>query len=375
MRTPTASQIVFLVGEGKTLPIALTGELVCVGRSAENTIRVEEPTVSEHHAELTRQEGAWRCRDLGSMNGTRVNGEPLVGAEPRELRDGDHLAFGAVGAIYRDSPAPASPEIGAVLENAYYLEEFLGEGPGYENFRAEDLTDDARPVSLRIFPPPIVRLMGGFAALEREFARVQAVPHPNLIRLLALRPRGDGGALLASEWIQGMSLLNVLRRRRALTPREALRLLLPPAAAAVDHARKSGLPGVDLDPRPILLAFAGPAPANEAPLDARLETWPPFVLKASPQLTSPGDPNATDPALTPGESGSPVPALAALACELLGHPLSGGAERPGPRRGRTLIACLGDAGNEVLAQGLSASDARFPSAVEFVQTLARAVDL
>ncbi len=46
------------------------------------------------HAELTHQGGLWVLRDLGSTNGTTVNGRRVVGAAV--VRDGDQVGFGQI---------------------------------------------------------------------------------------------------------------------------------------------------------------------------------------------------------------------------------------------------------------------------------------
>jgi len=74
--------------------IALTGERVDIGRSVEGDGRIDDPQVSRLHAELRLAGRAWTLRDLGSTNGTFVNGERLSRA--RELNPGDHVAFGSL---------------------------------------------------------------------------------------------------------------------------------------------------------------------------------------------------------------------------------------------------------------------------------------
>jgi pSer/pThr/pTyr-binding forkhead associated (FHA) protein len=53
---------------------------------------VEDDTVSRRHAVLELREGTWRLRDLGSSNGTWVNGRR---ASDVEVRRGDELQLGA----------------------------------------------------------------------------------------------------------------------------------------------------------------------------------------------------------------------------------------------------------------------------------------
>lgn len=48
-----------------------------MGRDSDNTIAIDDPHVSAEHAELRYERGQWWLRDLGSSNGTVLNGEPV----------------------------------------------------------------------------------------------------------------------------------------------------------------------------------------------------------------------------------------------------------------------------------------------------------
>ncbi|MFF1257159.1 MULTISPECIES: FHA domain-containing protein [unclassified Streptomyces] len=63
-----------------------------IGRDPANGLRLSHETVSRVHAELSRQGGMWVLRDLGSTNGTSVNGRRVVGAAV--VQDGDQVGFG-----------------------------------------------------------------------------------------------------------------------------------------------------------------------------------------------------------------------------------------------------------------------------------------
>jgi diguanylate cyclase (GGDEF)-like protein len=69
----------------------LTHDRTVVGRSPEAQIRLRDDGISRAHAELLVEDGRVRVRDLGSTNGTFLNGER---ADARELRDGDKLSVG-----------------------------------------------------------------------------------------------------------------------------------------------------------------------------------------------------------------------------------------------------------------------------------------
>jgi hypothetical protein len=63
-----------------------------IGRDPASGLRLNHETVSRVHAELSRQGGLWVLRDLGSTNGTTVNGRRVIGATV--VKDGDQIGFG-----------------------------------------------------------------------------------------------------------------------------------------------------------------------------------------------------------------------------------------------------------------------------------------
>jgi hypothetical protein len=77
-------------GTGHVFPLGL--EPVTIGRDADNTIILGDPEVSRHHAEIAMQGGKWVIRDLGSANGTVVNGQSV--GKPQELGPDDTIQVG-----------------------------------------------------------------------------------------------------------------------------------------------------------------------------------------------------------------------------------------------------------------------------------------
>ena len=60
---------------------------------------VDDPTVSRSHARITREAGRFFIEDLGSSNGTLVNGARLRPGEKQVIRSGDSVQFGGMGAF------------------------------------------------------------------------------------------------------------------------------------------------------------------------------------------------------------------------------------------------------------------------------------
>ncbi len=67
-----------------------------IGRSSDNSIQFNDETVSRFHAVIAHEsEGAAKLTDLGSTNGTYLNGNRVEKQKPVKLRDGDRIQIGA----------------------------------------------------------------------------------------------------------------------------------------------------------------------------------------------------------------------------------------------------------------------------------------
>jgi pSer/pThr/pTyr-binding forkhead associated (FHA) protein len=79
----------------------LEADRTTVGKAAENDLSLaEDPTASHLHALLERFSAGWCVIDLGSSNGTWVNGERIWSS--RRLRHGDEVRVGQTRLIFRD---------------------------------------------------------------------------------------------------------------------------------------------------------------------------------------------------------------------------------------------------------------------------------
>jgi predicted component of type VI protein secretion system len=70
----------------------LGGDQLTVGRDSTNDVVINDAEISRRHARLTFQGGKYILEDLGSTNGTFVNGQRLAG--PRVLKAGEVVSFG-----------------------------------------------------------------------------------------------------------------------------------------------------------------------------------------------------------------------------------------------------------------------------------------
>ncbi len=73
-----------------------------IGRAPSCDFTVADISVSRWHARLQKQDDNWLLSDLGSTNGTRLNGWRVTGAVP--VRPGDQITFGNASFLVKDNP-------------------------------------------------------------------------------------------------------------------------------------------------------------------------------------------------------------------------------------------------------------------------------
>ncbi|MCE9666828.1 FHA domain-containing protein [Myxococcus stipitatus] len=98
-------------GAGQLVPVQ-QGPLV-LGRSSSSDLRLQHPSISRRHAQLTRQGDDYFLKDLGSQNGTFLNRVRVVAEVP--VMPGDEISLGNAVLRLRGPGTPSSPHIPAPL--------------------------------------------------------------------------------------------------------------------------------------------------------------------------------------------------------------------------------------------------------------------
>ena len=84
-------------------------DVAILGRSFDSDVRIDDLTVSRRHAKIERSDNAYFIEDLGSGNGTRVNGRPITRVQ---LEDNDEVAICQSLFVFRSQVEEAKPEAG-----------------------------------------------------------------------------------------------------------------------------------------------------------------------------------------------------------------------------------------------------------------------
>jgi pSer/pThr/pTyr-binding forkhead associated (FHA) protein len=141
-------------GRSETNTLKLMDGVNSIGRHDDCLIRIRSSQVSRRHCELHLDMGKLIVRDLGSSNGTFVNGKRVLGQQA--LKPGDVLTVGGVtlkldraqDAAARESPATTAPKPGdtAVVDAIAIEEEDLGLEEEFE------IDIDEEPAHMDIIP-------------------------------------------------------------------------------------------------------------------------------------------------------------------------------------------------------------------------------
>ncbi len=91
------------------MDFAMAADTIAIGSAPGNDLVIDDRTVSRRHATITRLNGSIRLADLGSTNGTSVNGSRISAAV--EIIDGDEISFGAAAFRFANPPGGGAPKM------------------------------------------------------------------------------------------------------------------------------------------------------------------------------------------------------------------------------------------------------------------------
>jgi DNA-binding NtrC family response regulator len=227
-------------------PLPPSGE-VLIGRAPEAQLCLPEPSISRHHARLVVAEGEIRLEDLGSHNGTRIDGERLHG--PRTLLLGDVIMLGDVTLVlHREAPPGRRvPSALGPAEMQAHLETEIERALRYQRPLALVCLGFGQTETRLPLDRPRV-----LAALAPELRRMDEVCFLGQAELLVLLPEldGDEARAAAERLLRCLAWTGAVRAGQASCPLDACdsEALMAAARAAARVAR----PGAVADPSSVV---------------------------------------------------------------------------------------------------------------------------
>ncbi|MDA3961320.1 MAG: serine/threonine-protein kinase [Planctomycetota bacterium] len=254
--------------------LAVEGEMI-LGRSPDCALQLQAEGVSRQHAKVCLAAGgSVQLEDLGSSNGTRVNGRKIPG--PVRLRDGDTILLGRAE-IHFSQPSAASdtdsapvsaisdttrirairqPEsLVGELVGGYRIGEMLGKGRFGATYRARQLSLD-RNVALTAFWTGIGADDPGAAdGLLQKIRNASAISDPSIAQL---HECGRDADLLwcTAEFVDGDDLAQLMNRESQL-PIELALLVAERTARGLLAAHEQGVVHGDVRPGTIKVTRSG----------------------------------------------------------------------------------------------------------------------
>jgi len=246
-----------------------------IGRGKDAHLRIDLKSVSRQHCrlEVDDETGALSVVDMGSQNGTLLNGHRIDRAL---VRSGDRVQCG-VTAMDIELPDAAEPlrtprpraltpmpaashapspsdEIAAALEQmGLTVHERVELGSPVAVYRAHraDLDQDVRVKAVRVDDEESA------GRLLREAKLAAKMRHPGIVQIYDVR-RSHGLVVIIYEWVVGRTLAQEIARRRRIDPVRALEIGAE-VTAALGHAHLLGIVHRNITPATIVLTATGEA--------------------------------------------------------------------------------------------------------------------
>jgi pSer/pThr/pTyr-binding forkhead associated (FHA) protein len=251
-------------------------------------LAASDASASRHHFLLEVNPPLARLRDLGSLNGTHVNGvrhggrragespgdaAARVGAEV-DLRDGDEIRVGATVFRVEGAAPPASADRRAPAESRgdegkeehapagrtvgpYEIERLLGKG-GMGAVYLARRPGGGEPVALKVLLPKMQVDEVAQEIFIREIEVTRALRHPNVVGLLDFG-RHEGRFYFALEYCPGGSVEALRERLGGRVPLATTLRIAVDALAGLAAAHEAGFVHRDLKPDNVLLGEDGAA--------------------------------------------------------------------------------------------------------------------
>lgn len=286
----------------------VTGTLI-VGRQAGCNVVLDDQRVSRRHAAFIVAGERCEVVDLGSRNGTFVNGQRV---ERCVLKAGDALQVG--GTLFRYGEKPAFGLHGQAL-GGYEILEVVGSGGMGKVYRARQISMD-RIVALKVLHKHLTNDSAFVEQFVREARAAGRLDHSNVIHVYDVG-KTDDTYYFSMEFVEGVPVSRLLERG-PLPLRQAVDIVLAIAQALL-YAHNQGIVHGDVKPHNMMVGESG---VKLADLGLARSLSHPDELRNHEPRRAWGTPKYMAPELARGQSRSPATDIYSLGATLY-HMLTG----------------------------------------------------
>ncbi len=274
MFAPQTEVIITVAGTEAGRFVLTPGDYV-IGRNPDCPIRVDADLVSRQHAKLILNYDHALIEDLGSSNGTQVNGQPIAKDERTRLWPNQKIQVGTATIELRRlkmevsdlSLAPSAAMVKRALpeeflrEKKYDIGKVVAQGGMGAILSAKDATIE-RTVAMKVMLD--ANDADGLARFLNEAKITGQLEHPSIVPVYELSVDGNGQPYYTMKFVKGITLKKVLELMAAGTeatlrkyPLPALLTIFQKVCDALAFAHSKGVIHRDLKPENLMLGDYG----------------------------------------------------------------------------------------------------------------------
>lgn len=235
---------------GKEL-LLRAGQQVIAGRDAAASFPLSDAMCSRRHFAVGEMKGNWLIKDMGSVNGTLLNGKPLDAEKAQKLELGASIQAGdsLISFLPTAHDGTDDPLIGAKL-GGYRIDQRLGRGAMGVVYRAHQLSL-GRDVALKVLSDDVAHDAKFTAMFVKEARAAATLNHQNILQVYDVA-QADGKLFIAMELATGGSVLDELRVAGTIRLDRSIEIMLD-ALAALEYAEKKALVHRDIKPDNLMI--------------------------------------------------------------------------------------------------------------------------
>ncbi len=252
-RTGMATLILHTSDGPKTFEVS---GVMTMGRQTDNAIRLKEGKASRYHSRVLKSGNDYLIEDLGSSNGTKVNGKKIKRCV---LRHGDTIQIGKTRLQFEDKEAKSRPIavrtvhkdtlVGSKLDN-YKIISKLGQGGMGAVYKAEQLSME-RMVALKVLKKDLSKNSKFVKGFLQEARVAGKLTHPGLVQVHDFG-ESDGTLYFSMEYIEGETVNQKLKKEGKLSTLDALKVAIE-VGEALEYASKKKIVHQDVKPHNIMI--------------------------------------------------------------------------------------------------------------------------
>jgi len=228
---------------GKTVAIGV-GQQIVVGRDVAANLQLSDNMSSRRHFLIAGKGSIFGLKDLGSANGTLVNGRRMASAH--RLEYGDTIQIGET--LISWLPDEQTDKKGGLIGQqvgGYRIEERLGRGAMGTVYKATQMSL-GRTVALKVLSPELTKDPKFCDMFLKEARAAGGLNHSNIIQVYDVGDEG-GQYFFSMEFAGKGSVLDELSKQKTLPLARAIKVIRD-SCAALDYAERKGLVHRDIKP-------------------------------------------------------------------------------------------------------------------------------